>query len=297
MVDPMESAENDRFRLRAGNAVKTIVRSVVRTIPGRSFKRKRMKKLLLGIWLICAVVPLAAKRGTIPRKMLRDSLPVMTERCAELLKAAYMARTLIREDRDLEGWEGYPVGLYEYHTGYDSTARCFKKGKVYLLNPSPRKLALWILTACWEVKRSLDYRYTETMRQAVLHQSGGQFPVCGVVYEAMYKPGDYIPYLFKDGVTVWLADSTLRAKNDHPDEEQLDFYIRLKKSDLKSKTGRYARIISTTPGQYIACGGQEDVGDDRNPGLHWLDVVRELYKKAWKSDRNELMIIWARTRL
>lgn len=260
-----------------------------------------MKKLLLTAvlttGLLWAAVPLAARKGSMPRKMLRDSLPVMTERCAAVLRAAYMEQTFVREDRRLEGWEGYPVRLYEYRTGYDSTVCGPKKARVYLLDPSPRKLALWILTACWEAKGSLDYRYTEKMRRTVLHQSGGQFPVSGIVYEAMYKAGDYVPYLFRDGVTVWLADSTLRPGRGHIDDKSLDCYLRTKKSELRSRTGRFARIIGTTPEQYIACGGKEDVVSDGRTTVHWLDVVRKLYKKAWTSDRNELMIIWARCNL
>ena len=130
---------------------------------------------------------------------MQDSLPAMVERCARVLDAAYMAQRLIRIDRNLKGWRGCPVALYAYETGYDSTARGPKLGKVYLYNPSPERLARWIMNACWKVKGSLDYRYTERMRRQVLYQSGGQFPVSGVVYEAMYRAGDYYPYLFKDG--------------------------------------------------------------------------------------------------
>ncbi|WP_297450962.1 cellulase [uncultured Alistipes sp.] len=260
-----------------------------------------MKKLLLTAvlttGLLWAAMPLAARKGCIPRKMLRDSLPVMTERCAAVLRAAYMEQTFVREDRRTEGWEGYPVRLYEYRTGYDSTVGGPKKAKVLLLDPSPRKLALWILTACWEAKGSIEYRYTEKMRKTVLYQSGGQFPVAGIVYEAMYKAGDYVPYLFRDGVTVWPADSTLQPGRGHLDEERLEGYLRMRGSDLRSRTGRFARIIGTTPGQYVACGGKEEVGTDSHPTQRWLDVVRELYKKAWKSDRNELMIVWARCNL
>ena len=240
---------------------------------------------------------LFGQNNKIPRQLMRDSLPVMTERCAQVLKAAYMAGTLIEENRKLEGWEGYPVKLYEYNTGYDSTACGPKKGKVYMLNPSPEKLARWIMTACWEAKGSLDFQYTEKMRKQILYQSGAQFPVSGVVYEAMYKVGDYYPYLFKNGVTVWLADSTHFAKDKHPTQQQLDFYLHMKYSDLKQKVGTYARICSTTPDQYTAAGGREDVGKGKETNQNWLNVVRDLYKKAWKSDRNELMIAWAKANL
>ena len=36
-------------------------------------------------------------------------------------------------------------------------------------------------------------------------------------------------------------------------------------------------------------------GSDRR--LAWLDTVRRLYRRAMKSDRNELMIAWAKANL
>ena len=38
-----------------------------------------------------------------------------------------------------------------------------------------------------------------------------------------------------------------------------------------------------------------DSGSDRR--LAWLDTVRRLYRRAMKSDRNELMIAWAKANL
>jgi hypothetical protein len=32
-------------------------------------------------------------------------------------------------------------------------------------------------------------------------------------------------------------------------------------------------------------------------GTAWLNVSRKLYQAAWKSDRNELMIAWAKAHL
>lgn len=78
---------------------------------------------------------------------------------------------------------------------------------------------------------------------------------------------------------------------------QLDFYLRITDEDLKPQTGQYARISSATREDYKANGGAEDIGskDDRKP--KWLEVVRELYKKAWRSDHNELIEMWARSHL
>ena len=247
--------------------------------------------IILAVFAPSAVM---AGHGKLPRKIMRDSLEVITRRCAEVLDGAYMTQKYLGTNRRVEGCEGYPVKLYEYYTGYDSTACGPKKGKVYLLNPSPEKLAKWIMTAAWEASGTLKFEYTERIRKYIAHQSGAQFPVSGVVYEAMYKKGDYYPYLFRDGVTVYLADSTYFAADKHPDEKMLDFYLGMGYGDLKPYTGRYARICSTTREQYKAAGGAEDVGDSENRKLYWLEVVRGLYKKAWKSDSNELINAWAK---
>lgn len=74
----------------------------------------------------------------------------------------------------------------------------------------------------------------------------------GVVYEAMYEPGRYDPYVFKDGVTVYVADPNRMPVDGHCTDEQLEFYLRLTDADLKPYTGRYARIASTTREQYRA---------------------------------------------
>lgn len=238
-----------------------------------------------------------AQMKTLPIEYVKDSLPALTKRCEDLLKSAYMAQTLVEIVDTIPGWEGFPVKLYSYQTGVDKYTGVSKTGKVYLLNPTPEKLAMWIATTCWIVKNSVDYAYTLALLKAVRGQSGAQFPVKGVVYEDMNEVHFYEPYVFKDGVTVYPADSTMIAKNKTCTDNQLDFYLAIKIEDIKPQTGRYARIISTTREQYTANGGAIDVGDGSNRKKAWLDVVRKAYQDAWRSDKNELMIAWARQNL
>jgi endoglucanase len=54
----------------------------------------------------------------------------------------------------------------------------------------------------------------------------------------------------------------------------------------------FARIRRTTRAQYRAASGTENV-----EGAAWLRVVRQLYQQGRNSDRNELMIAWAKTNL
>jgi endoglucanase len=244
-----------------------------------------------------ARVKLLANKDSIPPAYLKDSLPVLVKKCKDLLDHAYMAQTLLTVTDTIPGWEGFPVKLYEYKTGNDLYTGEPKIGKVYLLNPTPEKLAMWIVTTSWEVKKSVESKYINKLFQTVRGQSGAQFPVKGVVYEDQYTRNFQEPYVFKDGVTVYVADSTMFPKDKHCTSEQLDFYLKIENKDLKPQTGRYARIISTNREMYTTGGGTKDVGDGNNRKVEWLAVVRELYQKAWKSDRNELMIAWAKGNL
>ena len=232
-----------------------------------------VKSYILSLLLVFSGIACCPARP-LPKAWVRDSLPA------------------------LPGWEGFNVRLYEYRTGRDVRTGAPKTGRVYLLNPEPERLARWIATTCLEVKGSLGFEYTDRLLRWIRGQSGAQFPVRGVVYEAMERPGRYEPYVFKDGVTVYVADSARFPADGHCTPEQLAFYLTLTDADLKPRTGRYARICSTTREQYKAAGGRDEVGDsgsDRR--LAWLDTVRRLYRRAMKSDRNELMIAWAKANL
>ncbi|MDR3711413.1 MAG: glycoside hydrolase family 9 protein [Puia sp.] len=239
----------------------------------------------------------ASPASELPAAYLRDSLPGLVLKCRDLLDHAYMAQTLLATSDTLPGWEGFPAKLYEYQTGVDIYTHHPKTGKVYLLNPSPEKLAMWIATTCWDAKGSLAFKYTDKVFQTIKGQSGAQFPVKGVVYEDQYTAGFFEPYVFKDGVTVYMADSSWFPKDKTCTPAQVDYYLHIENKDLKPQTGRYGRIISTIREMYKRDGGPEDVGDANDRNQKWLDVVRDFYKKAWNSDRNELMLLWAKTYL
>lgn len=243
-------------------------------------------------------LPAETTLNSLPKAFLKDGFPLLVERCRTVLASAYMTQKLLSEHTDIPGWEGYPVKLYEYYTGKDIKKGVAKRGLVYLLNPSAEQLATWIATTCWEVKQSTDTTYLYKLAEFIKRQSGAQFPVQGVVYEDMYTKNFYEPYIFKDGVTVYVADSTKMPADKHCTDEQLEFYLHMTNADLKPNTGRYARICSTNRTQYYKNGGKTDVGDnDEHRSQSWLNVVRQLYQLAWLSDRNELMIAWAKEQL
>lgn len=260
---------------------------------------KTILKLSLLLVLLQGCASSNNNRPEAVNKYIKDSLEVLVPRCQNVLDAAYMAGELLGENDTIPGWEGYPVKLYEYYTGVDKYIGVPKKGLVYMLNPTPEKLAMWVINAVYDVTGEIRYDDVKKTLDFIKWQSGGQFPVKGVVYEAMYEEGFYEPYVFKDGVTVYLADPANKASDSTCSEEQLQFYLTMTNDDLKDYTGRYARISSTTREMYYAAGGQEEVGksDDGFRSLEWLRVVADLYQQAWNSEKNFLIYAWANSNL
>ncbi len=259
---------------------------------------KRLFVLLMAAALLagCAKGP---KLDPVVAAYYRDSLASLTARCEKVLAAAYMAENLLEERTDLPGWEGFPVQLWEYHTGKDIYLGEPKRGLVYMLNPSPEKLAKWVVNAVFDATGALDPGDIEELCSFIQWQSGAQFPVSGVVYEDMYTEGFYEPYVFKDGVTVYVADSTYLTREKHPTDEMLQYYLTLTNDQLRPNTGRFARISSTTREMYYAAGGTAEVGrsDDGERSQAWLGEVGRLYREAWNSDRNFLIYAWAKANL
>ncbi|MGH2644009.1 MAG: cellulase [Chitinophagaceae bacterium] len=257
-----------------------------------------MKTIIFLLSFLCSFESIYAQDVRLPEAYIKDSFPELVKQCKEVLdKDTYMAQKLLAITDTLPGWEGFPVKLYEYKTAPDLHIHQPKTAKVYLLDPSPEKLAMWIATTCWIVKKSVDYAYTNKMLVWIKNQSGAQFPVKGLVYEDQYTPTDFYPYVFKDGVTVYVKDSVQFPKDEICTPEQINYYLQLTNSELKPQTGQYARIASTTREDYKNNGGKVDVGNKDDRKIEWLNVVRKLYQQAFRSDTNQLLIDWAKSHL
>ena len=115
---------------------------------------KRVLILLIAVSVLgsCARGP---KPDPVVRAYYRDSLASLTSRCETILKHPYMSQKRLGKRTDLPGWEGYPVKLWEYTvTDFDTHEQ--KKGLVYTLNPSPKKLARWMVNAVFDATGNLD---------------------------------------------------------------------------------------------------------------------------------------------
>ena len=210
------------------------------------------------------------------------------ELAPRLAKARYMEAN--PQPVTVPGWEGYPITNYTYSVR-DRASGTNKTASVIMLNPDARQLARWIVTTCIEAKGSVDEASIRKLTDHIISQSGAQFPVRGVVYEDI-RPANGINevYCFVDGVTVKVKGVEHRSEKQ-PSPEQMQKALHAVVADV-TWVGKYVRLQSTTREDYRAAGGKEDV-----EGAAWLNVSRKLYQAAWKSDRNELMIAWAKAHL
>jgi hypothetical protein len=187
------------------------------------------------------------------------------------------------------GWEGLPTRRYTYTVkDQDGTT---KSADVVLLDPSADQIARWIVQALVEVTGAYDPDQGRRAFKNVIAQSGGQFPVAGVVYEDIIPAdGVHEVYCFRDGVTVEVEGVKHRGTAPLTAAE-IDASINGK----VKRVFTYARIQSTSPKMWIDAGGSSDVlGPDGKPTDRWRQVIRDEYQKAWTSPRNGLMVAWVK---
>lgn len=244
-----------------------------------------MIKLMAACFLLVGLSALGQTTTTVESEVAR-----LAEKFgSRMVNARYMERGDCTETT-WPGWEGYPTKLCSYEvTDRDGTR---KPAKVVLLNPSPEQVARWVVTAVRETTGTISPEDNDRLYHHVICQSGGQFPVAGIVYEDMTGSGVHKIYCFRNGVTVHI-EGVPPAGGEVPTPEQLDLAL----TGTITCVRRYARIQSTSPGEYSAYGGTVDVGTDTTPTLAWPEVIRKSYQDAWTSDSYELMTALAKHKL
>lgn len=186
-------------------------------------------------------------------------------------------------------WQGFPTRRHTYSVTDKDGRR--KSADVILLDPSAQQIARWIVSALIEVEGKYQPDRGRALFTHIIGQSGGQFPVAGVVYEDIL-PADGVNeiFCFRDGVTVAVEGVPHRGTEPlTPDQIQQSIAGEVK------RVYTFGRIASTSPQQWIASGGDAGVLDsDGKPTCMWLDKVRAAYQDAWRSDRNALLVAWLR---
>lgn len=186
----------------------------------------------------------------------------------------------------LKEWEGFDTQKCSYKMKDAKTGE-IKPGLVILLDPTPAKLSAWILNACETVRpNEVKAACAERVFQQIKDQSGGQFPVSGIVYEDILpQDGIYEAYGFADGVTSVLKGIKYRRTTAFSSQE-LEAAITAIPTRTASERAP-ARVVGVTRKEYLLSYPEAKV-----TGLGWLNVVREEYKKAMNGDRNVLIEAW-----
>jgi hypothetical protein len=190
------------------------------------------------------------------------------------------------------GWEGFPARRYTYQVkDKDGTV---KSADVILLDPSADRIARWIVEALVEVNGTYTPDDGRKLFKEIIGQSGGQFPIAGVVYEDILPAdGKNEIYCFRDGVTVQVQGVPHRGI-DPMTPAQIEASI----NGRVTRIYTYARIASTSPQMWVAAGGSKEViGKDGKPTEKWMETIRKAYKSAWNSDRNALIVAWVKANM
>ncbi len=213
--------------------------------------------------------------------------------------AKEMEQELVETVMDYPGWEGFALKHWRYKTPARGGISAHQ-AEVLMLNPTLEQLSRWIVIACLEAKGEAKPEFTHKLAAQIIGQSGGQFPVAGIVYEDMDgKP--YETYGFRDGVTVGFEKMQNAEARDVTKDEiaaSLD-----RKTPLRY-TGSQARLQSTTRAEcremYLAAGGKRNPNAETEVGVVdqvFLDINRKSYQEGWKTGRHAMMIAWARANL
>jgi len=233
----------------------------------------------------------APSESKLPEKYEPAVAALVKEFGDRMVRSRYMeSKTAM--DVKVPGWEGFPTKRYTYQIK-DKKDGLVKSADVILLDAPPERVARWIVSALVETKGDYDLAQGEKVFANIIGQSGGEFPVAGVVYEDILpEDGKNEIYCFRDGVTVSVEGVPHRGIEPMT-KEQLAASIEGKVTRVYT----YARICSTSPLMWIEAGGSKDVWDGKKATEAWMTVIRKEYQAAWGSDRNGLIVAWVKSNL
>jgi hypothetical protein len=182
-------------------------------------------------------------------------------------------------------WENLPVIKCTYSVaGFKAT--------VIMLNPTTKQIATWIVNACYETGHG-NVTSMDKVFAHIINQSGGQFPLAGIVLEDMDGNGKPSNYCFRNGVTVSIKGLFLGSTR-FPEKQATQEEIEKSLNGEVEGVYKYARIQSTSREDYIRYSKKAMT---TAKGNKWMDVVAKLYKEAWNSDHNDLLTAWVKAHL
>lgn len=181
-------------------------------------------------------------------------------------------------------WKNLPMKRCRYSSDGQTA-------EVLMLNPGPRRLTQWLEEACGELAENFDACVKGAFNQ-ILYQSGGQFPVAGIVIEDMDGNGRGNAYAFRNGVTVQVAAFGTATENTVT-QSMIDRSF----TDAPIKTYSYGRPISVTREQLTAYAKHvglsiPTLGASSGRDNSFNTVVGDLYRQAWRSSKNHVLRAW-----
>lgn len=181
-------------------------------------------------------------------------------------------------------WENFPMKWCRYRSNGQNA-------EVLMLNPGPRRLTQWLEEACGSFAGNFDNCMNKAFNQ-ILYQSGGQFPVAGVVIEDMDGDNRGNAYAFRNGVTIQVAAFSTATESIISDSQ-----ISRAFTDPAIKTYTYGRPISLTREQltsYARDNGLQipTLGSSSQRLNVYNEVLGDLYRKAWYSSQNHIIRAW-----
>lgn len=245
-----------------------------------------LRSTLFGLSLLALIAPVVANPTADPATSAAVVQQLVDEFGQRMVSARYMQKNC--QPVQWPGYEGLPTQQCDY-TVTDKATGTTKTATVVMLNAEPEMVAGWIADACEQASGTLVLDEARAFYRHIIGQSGGQFPVAGVVYEDMEGDGYMKAYCFRDGVTVRVQGVQHRTTAPLTADE-----IHASLHAPVEQVYTYARIASTSPNDYRAAGGTADVGTNAERKPAWLAVVHEAYTRAWKTGRNDLFIAKAR---
>jgi hypothetical protein len=193
---------------------------------------------------------------------------------------------------DILGWSASMLTECIYRVADTVEPRSKKTGLVFLANASPERIQKWLNASC---QRAMPTKIEDCIRNsvsAIRLASGAQFPVSGLVWEDMEGDGIQKGYVFRNGVTIRIAEFS-NGSASVPDLELLRA-IASPTTTIKGmrRDGGFARIISTTRKDYARFSGRSDIPTGRGDGaaaVSWSNIVGEVYRSSLNSDENPLI--------
>lgn len=172
---------------------------------------------------------------------------------------------------------------------------------VIMYNAGLHRIANWIYFSLLDCNRKITNENIKKIIKHIKGVSGFQFPVRGIVYEDLYNDkhalvadGTQETYFFFDGISVSHKKIKISTYNPSGIPQRVKnekAVLQMQEADIE-KVFVYGRICNTTRAEYTRFQLFKKLEPVNVDGTNFMFIVREEYKKAMHSKRNNLIAAW-----